>query len=318
LLTNNNRNGLYYEDARGLVEVIFVRDGSIKICHVKNKRTLAEESLSLRSVGTKVLNLRDPSVETMLRYLVTPELEVERIFNTLRYKYLQCIYDSPKIKNPTERINSDCNKAFQALAGFPVYQGGAQPRCRNDSFWQSAGFDSRARRSASFENEHLAMRVIIDYIRGHYRCDMTRLYMELISIKPGFHERREHDDFWDEKPKDGKSISTKRRASVLNYLRGQGKVSNVDRVVTLIDAKDVNNSSKYLTYASCSITEGPFVYRKRLEVRYAPSIRQSRKIDLSGVFFVLRYKDAGLTTKEQLGSFLEKAARFKAFPNKMN
>lgn len=61
-------------------------------------------------------------------------MEVERIFNNLRYKYLNSIYLSGFL-NPSEFIDSKYyNKAFQALAGLNVRQGRAKIKRDNDYF----------------------------------------------------------------------------------------------------------------------------------------------------------------------------------------
>jgi hypothetical protein len=57
----------------------------------------------------------------MLKFLVTPEMEVERIFNMLGIRiFYQFIFQG--IKNPQELISANYNHAFQSLAGIYVFQ----------------------------------------------------------------------------------------------------------------------------------------------------------------------------------------------------
>ena len=142
---------------------------------------------SLRKIGIEYLGFKDPSVQEMLRYLVLPEMEVERIFNNLRYKYLNSIYLSG-LENPSELISARYNKAFQALAGIKVYQGGAKVRKDNDDFWKEAGFKEIARNENDFSRERNDLRFILAYPRSLKPGNFNRFYAELIAIKPGFHE----------------------------------------------------------------------------------------------------------------------------------
>ena len=75
----------------------------------------------------------------MINDLVTPEMEIERIFNNLRYKYLKSIYLS-ELNNPQKYINAKYNNTFQSLAGINIYQGPIKIRKDNDDFWKEAGF----------------------------------------------------------------------------------------------------------------------------------------------------------------------------------
>jgi hypothetical protein len=60
-------------------------------------------------------------------------MEIERIFNNVRYKYLQAVFLS-NFENPQEYFSSQYNRAFQALSGIIVYQGNCAQRKPNESF----------------------------------------------------------------------------------------------------------------------------------------------------------------------------------------
>ena len=57
----------------------------------------------------------------MLRYFVRPEMEVERIFNCVRYKYIKAIYLS-EFNTLSQLLDARYNKAFQTLAGLSAVQ----------------------------------------------------------------------------------------------------------------------------------------------------------------------------------------------------
>jgi len=264
---------------------------------------------SLRQIGQDYLGFRDPSVSKMLNYLVLPEMEVERIFNNLRYKYLNSIYLSGFL-NPSEFIDSKYNKAFQALAGLNVRQGKAKIKRDNDYFWKSVGFKSKAKKENKFSEEYNALNFIITYIRNNL-SDIKKIYTELIAIKPGFHELYIHPDYFDKKfyPK-GNDF----RGITLRFLRGQGNLSNID-LKKLPD--NVSNHYHYIRYAPCNVTEGPFVYRKNISVSYSEEIRKidtkDKISDLKKNFMIFDYKHKNLDSKAKLRTFLLEAEKFRYF-----
>jgi len=264
---------------------------------------------SLRQIGQDYLGFRDPSVSKMLNYLVLPEMEVERIFNNLRYKYLNSIYLSG-FPNPSEFIDSKYNKAFQALAGLNVRQGKAKIKRDNDYFWKSVGFKSKAKKENKFSEEYNALNFIITYIRNNL-SDIKKIYTELIAIKPGFHELYIHPDYFDKKfyPK-GNDF----RGITLRFLRGQGNLSNID-LKKLPD--NVSNHYHYIRYAPCNVTEGPFVYRKNISVSYSEEIRKidtkDKISDLKKNFMIFDYKHKNLDSKAKLRTFLLEAEKFRYF-----
>ena len=196
----------------------------------------------------------------MIKYLALPEMEVERIFNNVRYKYLLSIYHSG-LENPQQYMSAKYNHAFQSLAGIIVYQGSTKDRKDNDYFWKSVGFKCPQKTGITFLKERNDLKFILNYLRSLKLDNYFDIYKELIAIKPGFHELIVHPDFFDENylPK-GKDL----RSRVLRSLRGDEDLKEVqlDRLPHEI------NSKSYFTYASCNITEGPFVFRKSIETSY--------------------------------------------------
>jgi hypothetical protein len=108
---------------------------------------------------------------------------------------------------------------------------------------------------------------VLDYIRRFFRNGIEDIYRELIAIKPGFHELWVHKDYFNSKPGGDKP-----RDIVFKELRGcaEPKTFNFDKFPAEI------NCQSYLTYASCSITERPFVFRKLVNTKY---YNELRKID---------------------------------------
>jgi hypothetical protein len=262
----------------------------------------------LRGVGERYLNLKDPQLNTVLKYLVTPEMEVERIFNCLRFKYLNAIYLS-KFENPQQFITYKYNKAFQTLSGLTIYQGNPPQRRVNDSYWQDAGFTTEAR-DQNWQKEHHDMQRVIAILKRISTQPLTRLYAELIAIKPGFHELYVHHNYFERStmPR-GKSP----RDEVFRLLRNVGDISalSLNRLPAEI------NKNNYISYAPCNVTEGPFVCRKRPSVSYVTEIQQitskDRIHELEDSFHILDYYRHDLSTREKLAEFLVMAKPFCAF-----
>ena len=87
LLANKNRDGLYRNNG-SCVEIEIKPNGDLSACKFQENGEREILPDSLRKIGQDKLELKDPSVKQMLKYLIIPEMEVERIFNSLRYKYL--------------------------------------------------------------------------------------------------------------------------------------------------------------------------------------------------------------------------------------
>ncbi len=79
LLANRDKSGLFILDKKSQLLLNIHENGELDVNKItKNKQIKLD--ISLRRIGETYLNLKDPSVTTMLKYLVTPEMEVERIF----------------------------------------------------------------------------------------------------------------------------------------------------------------------------------------------------------------------------------------------
>jgi hypothetical protein len=77
------------------------------------------------------------------------------------------------------------------------------------------------------------------------------------------------------------------------------------------------NKNNYISYAPCSVTEGPFVFRKNLSVSYYDELRRitakEQLHELNDKFHILDYYTHDLSTRNKLGTFLEKARPFCKF-----
>lgn len=239
LLTNIKRDGLFIQpDSLSYLLVQIAQNGDHVISEL-TQNACRQVHISLRGVGERYLNLKTPSLNTVLKYLVTPEMEVERIFNCLRFKYLNAIYLS-KFENPKQFITYKYNKAFQTLSGLTIYQGNPPQRRVNDSYWQDAGFTIEAKQQ-NWQQEHRDMQRIIAILKRISTQCLTRLYAELIAIKPGFHELYVHHNYFERStmPR-GKSP----RDEVFRLLRNCGDILalSLDRLPAEI------NKNNYISY----------------------------------------------------------------------
>lgn len=316
LLSNKNRDGLYKTtndeivqlkiDSKGLLQCNFIKSGI-----VNNK------AYSLRKIGIDFLEKKDPSVESILKYLIAPEMEIERIFNSIRFKYLQSILFSD-IKNPSEKISTDFNKAFQSFAGIKIYQGNTQNRVDNDSFWKSAGFTKEAKDGISFEKDFKDLNFIIGYLRKLDVKNYNQIYSELIAIKPGFHEIYIHNNYFDsneplrKEPENNDSD----RDIVFKLLRGFGVLDEIS--LDKLKPNEINRM-KYFSYAPCNVTEGPFVFRKNISVSYFDEIQKiNQKKELKKLednFHILDYYQNKSMTRKEFEKLLEEAKQFKKYMN---
>ena len=266
-------------------------------------------TVTLRAIGEQYLCLRNPSLQDLLRYLVTPEMEVERIFNVLRYKYLQAIRLS-RFEHPQQYLSYRYNKAFQTLAGLTIYQGSPVQRKPNHAFWQEAGFNAAAT-ELGWEQEHHELQTIVALLKQVVPVSgLTGLYAELIAIKPGFHELYLHRDYFDPAavPK-GSSV----RDMVFRILRNAGDLSSIN----LQSLPAEMNKNNFISYAPCTITEGPFVFRKHPAVSYVSEIKKitskDQLPDLSKAFHILDYYHRDISTQEALAVVLVEAQRMCRF-----
>lgn len=311
LLTNRKRDGLFIWPNGSYIQIEVNRQGKLSVNEITPNFQHKPLPISLRRIGTEILQLKDPSVNQMLKYFVLPEMEVERIFNTLRYKYLQAIYDS-KLTPPSEFISYLYNNAFQALAGITVYQGNTKKRKPNYSFWKDAGFKKSVQESFKGDKEKEELSFILSFIK-HANDHYFSTYKELIGIKPGVHEVWIHADYFEDIPKKNKPKKNKPRDQIFKMLRGKGGSPKL----SLKKMPPEINKNNYFSYASCNVTEGPFVFRKNIDVSYFDEIRKIRsKNDLGKLqknFHVLDYCLDKIENKKQLKEFLDRANRFKGF-----
>ena len=308
LLAARDKEKLYNNNGNR-IEILMSDRGRISVSEISdNLRNKSLEIDSLHKIGTCFLGLNDPSVSQMLKYLILPEMEVERIFNTLRYKYLHAVYESD-FKKPHRLFDSSCNKAFQSMAGIKIYQGGTKKRKENDYFWKERKFKPKVKK-LGWNKEQTELGFILSYIRKLYSDCIDKYYLELIAIKPGFHELWIHKDYFEyyyEK-------QTPRNLA-LNILKKENKRSllNLDRY-----PKEINKGA-YLSYAACNITEGPFVYRKKIDTKYHKDIRnitsKSQLSELHSKFHILDYYRCHnkIRSKSDLNSIIAKAERFKYY-----
>ena len=316
LLSNKNRDGLYKTPNDEIVQLKIDSEGLTQCSLIKNG-IVNIKNYSLRKIGIDFLEKKDPSVKSLLKYLIKPEMEIERIFNNIRFKYLQSIYISD-IKNPSEKISADFNKAFQSFAGIKIYQGNTQKRKNNDYFWQSADFTKEAKDRISFKIDFNDLNFIIDYLRKLDLKNFNQIYSELIAIKPGFHEIYIHDNYFDSNEYLRKEPENKDsyRNVVFKLLRGFGDLDKI--CLDKLNPNEINRM-KYFSYAPCNVTEGPFVFRKRINVSYFDEIKKIQlKAELKKLkenFYILDYYHNKPMTKKELEKLIEKAEQFKKYLN---
>jgi len=305
LLTNSERSGLFALDKKSYILIKINNEGELAVNEITDT-VFNQKNISLRKFGETCLNLNDPSVNVMLKYLVTPEMEVERIFNNLRYKYLQALYFS-RFDCPKKYINASYNKSFQTLAGLTVYQGNTKQRKDNDAFWKEAGFKTKAKEQ-NWEKERTELQNILSLLKQLEAKSVSRLYAELIAIKPGFHELFIHDNYFDSMPKGATP-----RDKVFRMLRNKEDIS----ALALGKLPKEINKNSYFSYAPCNVTEGPFVFRKGIAVSYFDKIRKIRSKkklhELTENFHILDYYHEDISSHDKLGRLLERAKFFCKF-----
>jgi len=259
LLSNVNQDGLFLTRNGENILVEIGRDGIISIGKINSSLELSpKHNISMIQLAEQYLKISAPSVENVLKHLILPEMEVERIFNCVRYRYLTAIYLSD-FENPQQYMNAKYNKAFQALAGIQVTQNESAEKKDNDYFWQIAGF-SRKAKELNWHKDFVDLERILGIFRiPGLQFDYSKLYKELIAIKPGFHELMIHHDYFDKIPT-GDAL----RDNVFRMLRGYGNGDDF-HIEALPDDIDV---MAYFRYAPCHVTEGPFVRRSGVNVSY--------------------------------------------------
>ncbi len=307
-LTTKLKDRLFYNEKEDYyLELEFINNGLLNVHKISKKLKRTSLNYSLRKIGEEFLEFKDPTVNKMLNYLVFPEMEVERIFNNLRYKYLNSIYLS-NFENPQKFLNQNYNRTFQALARMNVYQGNTSDRKDNDDFWKSKGFKEIAIIKNNFNIEKIDLKFIIRYLNNLKVDNFNKIYSELIAIKPGFHEMWMHGNYFEDKynkpPRNPSKENEKEK--IFRRLRGLGNLSDL---IFKVMPNDLKKWNSYFTYASCAITEGPFVLRKNVSISYFDEIKRiSSKKDIRALeksFEILDYRQSNLNSREKLGLFLE-------------
>lgn len=228
---------------------------------------------SLRALGQEIFGWDDPSVPTVLSRLVTGEMELERVLNVYRYKYVKALASiSQKRDWIAPRLSSLHNDLFTALIGghFRGDKGGAR---RRDTLVQN-GFEPKDL-PVNFEHEHMELRRAIDLLKleAAQLNRMDDFYREIIAVKPGFHERwfepKSHM-FANEKilldsrmkeQQSGKTGANLRRTRVLLELHGRPQVAT-------LDVKTVSSElAHYHQYSQCHATEGPCFMRRSASIQ---------------------------------------------------
>lgn len=310
LLAAKNKEKLFKTDDDSFIQLYHDNSGKLSFYELFPNFKSNPLDMSPSEIGINYLKLNNPSTQEVLKYFVTPEMEIERIFNNLRYKYLQSIYLSG-FENPQEYINADYNKSFQSLAGMPVYQGSVQVRKDNDDFWKDAGFKDPSIIGINFEDERNDLKFILNYIRNLRLNNYSEFYKELIAIKPGFHEMWVHGDYFESCPS-----KYNPRSIVFRLLRhiDDSEINEINNLERL--PHDINSKS-YFTYASCNVTEGPFVFRKSQEISYYDKIRNIKGRDdletLENDFYILDYYHNQIDSLDKLRELLKKAEKFRNF-----
>jgi len=118
LLLDHKREKLYCNG--NFIEIELSQNDRLTVYQVsitKRVERIAVGVMSLQELGIKYLGLEDPS--EILQHLVLPVMEIERIFNSIRYKWVKAILRGKR--EPSEYVNAHFNQLFKALAGcFPL------------------------------------------------------------------------------------------------------------------------------------------------------------------------------------------------------
>ncbi|KZX17532.1 hypothetical protein MBCUT_02070 [Methanobrevibacter cuticularis] len=324
-LTRLDKKGLFVTDDNNHILLEFDdKNRLISSKEISEKFRERELGYSLKAIGTKLLGL--DGNEDILSYLVPWDMELERIFNCIRYKYLLSIFESG-FDNPSKFLHSSYNRPFQALAGKNVYQGNVDVRKDNDDIFKDIGFKSPEETGVNFEEETNEFNFIIRFLRKYYQNDLPNVYTELIAIKPGMHELLIHGNYFDLTEKHQDKVNKNK----INAKNVDGKVDYRSEVFALlanvgnVEHSPVQNLSKfpgeinvnsYFTYASCNITEGPFVSRKIKDISYFDEIRKIHsKEEIKNIEskFNVYYYDKGVDSREKLEKVLHETEKFKSF-----
>jgi len=185
LLLDRKRERIYHNANRHLVEMESIGEDLLMVNEVavKNKiRRTMKGKMALQGVGVRYLGIDDPP--EVSKYMILPIMEVERIFNAVRYKWLKAILKGKR--RSKEYINARYNRLFKALAGFPLRNDPGRKRAMK--LVASEGFNIDEIPIIDLAIEKQEMTIILRYLFDIFSNDLGRLYKSLLSIKPAFHE----------------------------------------------------------------------------------------------------------------------------------
>jgi hypothetical protein len=287
LLTTWDGSTLYRDAAGDLVAVRFRSPhGEMEV--------LGNGSSSLAALG-RLLNQKEASVAQMLRRLVSPEMELERIFNAYRHEYVRCLFEDeqgeiPRGKHPHRgwalgRLYADFNHLFAALSGITsLYK---KPPEYIDEVLAANNFAKSYRNRFGPINSDLdallrCVRHLVSQGFGEkYKRD---LYREFIAVKPGIHEvwmdlayrsaDQPHRAIHQHALKK-RTPPTEQRLRVLAGIHGLQ-----DTPITWKDrcfSTEIKVTS-FRTFAACAVTEGPCHVRKSIAVRLFDVLAETSKL----------------------------------------
>jgi hypothetical protein len=305
LLTDRKRERLYF-DGQHLVEVEFIENGNLAVSKVNIQgriRRISMGKMSLSELSARYLESEDPT--EILKYMVSPFSEVERIFNSIRYKWCKAILKGKK----ESQEYAGYNALFRVLAGFPLRNDPKGIRARKLAL--AEGFNVDALPLMDISREKQEMKVILKYLFDVFSSDLPGLYRELIAIKPAFHEIWADDNWLDEGEghidglRDIPYRDRDRRSQVLSELHGlTNPAPRLDMTNVIYEIA----IPAYLTYAPCAINQGPCFIIYRNDISCYQLLRDRENVNLNDYFLVYDYYDMPITEKE-----LEILKRFQHF-----
>lgn len=293
LLTDRNRERLYYNDGSHLIEVEFVEHGNLAVSKVnvqgKIKR-ISMGKMSLSELSARYLESEEPT--EILKYMVSPFQEAQRVFNSIRYKWCKAILKGKK----ESQYYAGKNALLRILSGLPLRNDPKGMRAKKLAI--AEGFDVDALPLMDISREKQEMRVILKYLFDVFSNDLQGMYRELIAIKPGFHEIWADNNWADDGHIEGLRESPykdRRRERVLR------EIHNLVGPAPRLDLTNITyelNIPAVLTFAPCNVTEGPFMYRKRNDVSCYQLLRDREKVNLSDHFFIYDYWGKDIKEKD--------------------
>jgi hypothetical protein len=310
LISSSNRKSLFLDKKHNRYEIHLHSNGTVSTSRVdeNGERIPAPELDTLRKIGKLVLSNPDPSVNQVRGLLITAEIEVERIFNSLRFKYLYSLLKADKKYQPGEYITSYCNYLFNAMTHRPIR--GTKKQDMKKKWKEVCLYEGMPANSfIDVSNEKSSLEFILNYFLNNF--EESEFYPELIAIKPGFHEvyMDKVHGFEHGEGIEGKDF----RADIFRRIH---RMKPVRKKHPPAGRREIN-AHRFLGYAPCNVTEGPFYYRKSPRISAFAGLRKIPKRatarDFEVQFNVLDYMEC-LTSTKKLTEFLGKAKAFLTYP----